>query len=130
MPPPNKRQRQIRRLAEERKQRLTIQQVDIDLLDDVVPSDDIDFGFDGMLSDPLLVTTRFEQLLKWNPAAECSLRSAYNGDSRATKYRRLKDKKLRHLSVSDCSKIESYFAPKAPLPMLGLKNTLIEHSEN
>ena len=64
MPPPNKRQRQIRRLTEERKQRLPIQQVDIDLLDDVVPSDDIDFGFDGMPSDPLLLTTRFEQILK------------------------------------------------------------------
>ena len=61
MPPLNKRQRQIRRLAEERKQRLTIQQVDIDLLDDVIPSDDIDFGFEGMLSDPLLLTTRFER---------------------------------------------------------------------
>jgi hypothetical protein len=117
MAPPTKRQRQIRRLTEERKQRVRIEQVDIELFDDFVPTDDIEFGLDGILSNPVLLNTRLEDLLKWNLAAEHSLRAAYNGDSRATKFRRAKEKQNRDLSVADCSKIDTFFARKAPLPL-------------
>jgi len=97
MAPPNKRQRQLRRLLDAKKDSREIRCVELELEDDVqtVIGDD-DFDIDGMVLDQELVRSRWEDLIKWNPAAEHSMRSAYTGDSRATKYRKLKDKEQRH----------------------------------
>ena len=116
MAPPNKRQRQIRRLTDEKKQRLRIEQVNIELCDDIVVADEIEFGLDGILSNTVCLNKRLEDLLKWNPAAERSLRAAYTGDSRATLFRKMKDKQMRHHSVADCPKIDTFFKRTTPLP--------------
>ena len=50
--------------------------------------DEDNFDIDGMLADPVVVQTRLEDLIKWNPASECIFRAAYTGDRRASKYRK------------------------------------------
>lgn len=119
MAPPNKRQRQIRRLTDERQERLRNKQAESELQDGVVAADDIEFGLDGIISNPVLLNSRLENLLQWNPSAERSMRSAYVGTSRATKFRQLKEKRIRHLSVADCPKIDTFFTRKTPLPLSG-----------
>lgn len=107
MAPRNKRQRHLQRLVEEKKQRLAIERADLELTD-VVLNDD-EFDLDGMPLDDNLVQRRLEDVIKWNPAANDVMRAAYTGDSRATSYRRAKEKEQRHRSVADCPKIHTFF---------------------
>ena len=111
MPPPNKRQRQLHRLLDVKKQNRETERIDFELADEEqVAIIDDDFDLDGLSQNQELLQSRWEDLIKWNPAAEHSLRSAYTGDSRATKYRRLKEEEKRRRSVADCARIETFFA--------------------
>jgi hypothetical protein len=85
----------------------------LELTDNIIIDDD-DFDLDGMLLDPGLVQTRWEDLIKWNPIAEHAIRAAYTGDSRVTKYRKLKEKEQRHRSVAGCPKIHTFFTTPHP----------------
>ena len=113
MAPPNKRKRQLLRLQEAKRHANEKQQIDLELLDPVAIADD-NFDLDCMLDEPEIIGSRLELMLKWNPAAEHSLRSAYTGDSKRTKYRRLKEKQDRHRAVADCPRIDN-FSRKNPV---------------
>ena len=122
MPPPNKRQRQLHRLLDVKKQNRETERIDFELADEEqVAIIDDDFDLDGLSQNQELLQSRWEDLIKWNPAAEHSLRSAYTGDSRATKYRRLKEEEKRRRSVADCARIETFFAKSsAPIYIFNL----------
>ena len=108
MAPPTKRQRQLRRILDAKKQATEIRRIELQLLDDVEKEGD-EFNLDGMALNQELVRMRWEDLIKRNPSAYHTMKSAYTGDSRATKYRTLKDKKHCHRSVADCPKVNSFF---------------------
>ena len=107
MAPPKKRQRHLHMLMKQKQQKLAIENADRELVDHV--DEDEDFDLDGMALESALVQSRWESLMKWNPAADHAIRAAYTGDSRATKYRRLKEKQDRHASVANCPKIQTFF---------------------
>src|SRR4051812_18759358 len=100
----NKRKRHLRLLQDAKKQKRAILLADQELNE---TTDEDDFDIDGMLADPVLVQIRFEDLIKWNPAAESMLRAASTRDSRTTKYRKHTAKEQRHRSVDDCPKIHT-----------------------
>ena len=56
-------------------------QADAELKDDapIIVNDD-DFDLDGISFDPELVQRRWDDLIKWNPAAENTFKAAYTGD--------------------------------------------------
>ena len=106
--PSQQAQSHLQRLAREKKQKLAIERADLELIETVV-IDDEEFDLDGMAFGSNVVQERWEAIIKWNPAAENVTRADYTGESRATMYRRVKEKEQRHRSVADCPKIHTFF---------------------
>lgn len=110
MAPPSKRTRQLRQLREAKLQKRAVERASIELIDEpqfiVI---DEDFDLDGMAHDQNVVEQRWQDLIKWNPEADGTMRAPYTGESRATKFRRQREKEQRHRSVADCPKISTFF---------------------
>src|SRR5689334_15437298 len=118
MAPPNKRTRQLRLLFDAKRQAEANIRADAELVDEVpIEISEDEFDLEGIAFNQDLVQRRWEDLIKWNPDAEKSMRAAYTGDSRATKYRKLQQQQERHRAVAGCSKIDTYFQKSNPSAM-------------
>lgn len=110
MAPPSKRMCQLRQLRQAKQQKRAVELASIELMDEpqLVVIDE-DFDLDGIVHDQNIVEQRWQDLIKWNPEAERTVRAAYTGDSRATKFRKQREQEQRHRSVADCPKIRTFF---------------------
>jgi hypothetical protein len=111
MAPPNKRQRHLKQLQEQKRIDRTVATVTAELVD--APDDslsDNDFFFEGMMDrDPELIEKRLEDLIKWKSGAGSHLRNCYHKDSRITIYRRNREKKKSAEIMARSKTIDMYF---------------------